>query len=221
MMEEIAEAVGLKNHLIAHCASPEVAREVAVTYDKTMEFCQRLGQYSISPGNFAGGLTTIEEKSLGAVCKAGDCAIQGVLKIAQAPPRPGFWLLDVIPDDRVEPAFFGGGDATGLIDQVASGCHLLLLITGRGHTGGVPVSPVIKLTGNERTFSRMASDIDFSAAGLLTGELSMPEAKDALARLILSVAGSAKSNAERVGHAEGTLFFNHQQPDRVCWTRYD
>jgi len=220
MMEEMAEAVGLRDHLTARCASAEAARAVAATYDKTMEFCRQLGQYSISPGNFAGGLTTIEEKSLGAVCKAGNCPIQGVLKIAQAPPGPGFWLLDVIPDDRVEPAFFGGGDATGLMDQVASNCHLLLFVTGRGHVGGVPVSPVVKITGNQTTFDRMAGDIDLCAADLLTGARTMPEMKSALAEVILAVAGGRKTHAERLGHAEGTLFFNHQKPDGVCWTRY-
>lgn len=118
MMEEIAEAVGLRGHLVSRAVNEDVARDVALTYDKTMEFCRRLGRYSISPGNFVGGLTTIEEKSMGAVVKMGGCKIEGVLKIAQRPKHPGFWLLDVIPDDKPEPAFFFGGDATGLLDQI-------------------------------------------------------------------------------------------------------
>lgn len=118
MMEEIAEAVGLRGHLVSRAVNEDVARDVGLTYDKTMEFCRRLGRYSISPGNFVGGLTTIEEKSMGAVVKMGGCRIEGVLKIAQRPKHPGFWLLDVIPDDKPEPAFFFGGDATGLLDQI-------------------------------------------------------------------------------------------------------
>lgn len=138
MMEEIAEAVGLRGHLVSRAVNEDVARDVGLTYDKTMEFCRRLGRYSISPGNFVGGLTTIEEKSMGAVVKMGGCKIEGVLKIAQRPKHPGFWLLDVIPDDKPEPAFFFGGDATGLLDQIACGCHLVLFNTGRGHVGGTP-----------------------------------------------------------------------------------
>ena len=69
MMEEIAEAVGLRGHLVSRAVNEDVARDVGLTYDKTMEFCRRLGRYSISPGNFVGGLTTIEEKSMGAVVK--------------------------------------------------------------------------------------------------------------------------------------------------------
>ena len=118
MMEEVAEAVGLRGHLVSRAVNEDVARDVGLTYDKTMEFCRRLGRYSISPGNFVGGLTTIEEKSMGAVVKMGGCRIEGVLKIAQRPRHPGFWLLDVIPDDKPEPAFFFGGDATGLLDQI-------------------------------------------------------------------------------------------------------
>ena len=143
MMEEIAEAVGLRDHLVSRAVNVDVARDVALTYDKTMEFCRRLGRYSISPGNFVGGLTTIEEKSMGAVVKMGGCRIEGVLKIAQRPKHPGFWLLDVIPDDKPEPAFFFGGDATGLLDQIACGCHLVLFNTGRGHVGGTPVAPIL------------------------------------------------------------------------------
>ena len=81
MMEEIAEAVGLRDHLVSRAVNEDVARDVGLTYDKTMEFCRRLGRYSISPGNFVGGLTTIEEKSMGAVVKMGGC------KIAADAPR--------------------------------------------------------------------------------------------------------------------------------------
>lgn len=220
MMEEIAEAVGLREALIERCANESAAHEVAVAYDKTMAFCRSLGLHSISPGNFVGGLTTIEEKSVGAVCKMGACRIEGVLKIAQTPPRPGFWLLDVIPDERVESAFFGGGDATGLMDQAASGCHLLLFVTGRGHVGGIPVCPVFKITGNQRTYDAMSRDIDLSAAGLLTGAQRPEELLLVLLREVARVCAGGQTHAERVGHAEGTLFINHQSPAGACWQGY-
>lgn len=215
MIEEMGEAIGLKEYLVSRAAGEKAAREIGMTYDKTVEFCRRFGQYSISPGNFVGGLTTIEEKSMGAVVKSGTSPVEGILKIAQAPPHSGFWILDVIPDYRVEPGFYQGGDASGLLDQIASNCHLLLFVTGRGHVGGTPIAPVIKITGNPKTYERLSEDIDLSAAGLLSGEHTMQELLTLLWKEIYEVCGGKKTLAEKVGHREGTLFFNYQDPSRV------
>lgn len=220
MMEEVAEAVGLKKHLVSHAANEAVANDIALTYDKTMEFCRRLGRYSISPGNFVGGLTTIEEKSMGAVVKMGNCAIEGVLKIAQRPAHSGFWLLDVIPDYRVEHAFLFGGDSSGLLDQIACGCHAVLFNTGRGYVGGTPVAPIIKMTGNVQTYEKLRHDIDFCVGSVLSGEESKEEATDRLWTLICKICDGAPSLAEQVGHRQGTLFFNYQDACRVVPCRY-
>lgn len=215
MIEEMGEAIGLKDYLSSRAVSVEAKREIRMTYDKTVEYCKRFGQFSISPGNFVGGLTTIEEKSMGAVVKSGSSPIEGILKIAQAPPHKGFWLLDVIPDFRVESGFYQGGDATGLLDQIASTCHLLLFVTGRGHVGGTPISPVIKITGNPNTYTMLAKDIDISAAGLLTGDQSMEQQTDELWDMVYDICSGKETLAEKVGHREGTLFFNYQDPNHV------
>lgn len=215
MMEEMAEAIGLKEHLISHAVNADVAQEIAMTYDKTVEFCKKMGHYSISPGNFTGGLTTIEEKSMGAVAKMGDCKIEGVLKIAQHPAHAGFWILDVIPDYKVEPAFLAGGDTTGMLDQIACGCHIVLFNTGRGHVGGTPISPIIKLTGNIETYQALEHDIDLCVGGVLTGDETKEEAADRLYTKICDVVNGEPSMAERVGHRQGTLFFNYQDPGKV------
>ena len=220
MMEEMAEAVGLRDHLVSRAVNAEVARDVGLTYDKTMEFCRQLGRYSISPGNFVGGLTTIEEKSMGAVVKMGNCKIQGILKIAQRPRHPGFWLLDVIPDYKVEPAFFFGGDTAGLMDQIACGCHIVLFNTGRGHVGGTPVAPTVKMTGNQETYNMLSRDIDFNAAPVLQGLETKNEAAQRLWELIVRVAQGEQCLAEQVGHRQGTLFFNYQDPSRVIPCKY-
>lgn len=221
MMEEMAEAVGLREHLVSRAVNPRVAEEVGMVYDKTMEFCRRLGRYSISPGNFVGGLTTIEEKSMGAVVKMGENKIEGILKIAQRPSHPGFWILDVIPDYRVEHAFLFGGDTAGLMDQIACGCHLVLFNTGRGHVGGTPVAPTLKLTGNRETYDMLSRDIDFCAADVLEGTRSKEEAAEALWELIRQVCGGKLSLAEEVDHRQGTLFFNYQDPTRVVPCQYE
>lgn len=221
MMEEMAEAVGLRAHLQSRAINENVARDIGLTYDKTMEFCKRLGRYSISPGNFVGGLTTIEEKSMGAVVKMGNCRIEGILKIAQRPSHSGFWILDVIPDYKVEPAFFFGGDTTGLMDQIACGCHIVLFNTGRGHVGGTPISPTVKLTGNAQTYKKLSGDIDFSAAGVLSGSETKKQAADRLWALLQEICSGKESLAETVGHRQGTLFFNYQDPCRVLPCRYE
>lgn len=220
MIEEMGEAIGLRDYLAARGMSARAKQEIGMTYDKTVEYCRQFGHFSISPGNFVGGLTTIEEKSMGAVVKSGSSPIEGVLKIAQAPPHKGFWLLDVIPDYDIEPGFYQGGDASGLLDQIASKCHLLLFVTGRGHVGGTPISPVIKITGNADTYSMLSRDIDVSAAGLLTGEKTMEQQTEELWQQIYDVCNGKQTLAEQVGHREGTLFFNNQDPGHVIPYEY-
>lgn len=220
MIEEMGEAIGLRDYLVSRAANEDAARDIGMTYDKTVEFCRRFGQFSISPGNFVGGLTTIEEKSMGAVVKSGSNPIEGILKIAQTPPHKGFWILDVIPDYRVEPGFYQGGDTTGLMDQIASDCHLLLFVTGRGHVGGTPIAPVIKITGNPDTYEHLKYDIDLCAAGLLSHDETMDQMKGRLWELVREVCRGKKTCAEKVGHQEGTLFFNYQHPTKVVPWEY-
>ena len=108
-----------------------------------------------------------------------------------------------------EPAFFFGGDATGLLDQIACGCHLVLFNTGRGHVGGTPVAPILKLTGNQETFDMLSHGTETKA-----------EAAERLWGLIQRICNGEEVHAERVGHRQGTLFFNYQDPRRVVPCRY-
>ena len=98
IFEEIVEAVGLDWWLIQRAADERAAQELRHTYDKALDYCRQVRQYSVSPGNFAGGLSTIEEKSMGAIIKSGSRPIQGVIKVSCPPPGPGLWLLDSTPD---------------------------------------------------------------------------------------------------------------------------
>lgn len=93
IFEEIVEAIGLDHLLLKRAASEQAAKELRYTYDKALEYCRSVRQYSVSPGNFAGGLSTIEEKSMGAVIKSGSRPIQGVIKVScPAPIRAcGCW----------------------------------------------------------------------------------------------------------------------------------
>lgn len=219
VFEELSEGIGLRDYLTERGATEKVRADIAHAYDKTVEFCAAYGQFSIAPGNMDGGLTTIEEKSMGATVKSGRRPIQSVLKIAQTPPCKGLHLLDVIPDEKLEPAHFIAADPSDMLELIAAGCHLVFLVTGRGHVVGTPVSPVIKITGNPRTYEKMSDDIDFCAASLLTGEETGEAMTERMMELLKRVCQGGPSNAERMGHREGILYFNFQDPTEVpsCW----
>lgn len=125
---------------------------------------------------------------MGAMVKSGTRPIRGVLKIAQAPKKPGLYLLDTTPDEKLEPAHHEAADPSDMLDLIACGAHIVFLVTGRGHVVGTPVSPVIKVTGNPRTYERMKDDIDFCAAPALTGDRSLDDLSDDLLELVSRVA---------------------------------
>ena len=219
VFEELSEGIGLKDYLVSRGIDDKVKQDIANAYDKTVDFCSAYGQFSIAPGNMDGGLTTIEEKSMGAMVKSGRRPIQSVLKIAQSPTRKGVHLLDVIPDEKLEPAHFIAADPSDMLDLIAAGCHIVFLVTGRGHVVGTPVSPVVKVTGNPRTYNRMQDDIDFCAAGLLDGTESMSDMTERMLKKLRSICCGRLTNAEKMGHREGILYFNYQDPVNVpkCW----
>jgi altronate hydrolase len=215
VFEEVAEAIGLRDWLVNRAANKQARQELIDTYDKTVYRCQLSGQYSISPGNFDGGLTTIEEKSMGAVVKSGSRPIQGVLKIAQRPRKKGLWLLDASSDKDFGSGFYGGGDAQGIMDMISLGTHFNFLVTGRGHVVGTPIAPTIKITGNPDTYRKMSDDIDINAGKLLIGEKTLAEMTAELLDRVLSFCSGEKTLAEKLGHHEGEIYGGYQIPGQV------
>jgi altronate dehydratase large subunit len=211
IFEEIVEMIGLRDVLVDRAATAAAAAEVAAAYDKAVEYCRSVRQCSISPGNFAGGLTTIEEKSLGAFSKCGARPIQGVIKVAQQPPRPGLWLLDTVPDPHfMQFGYTNPNDTEGIMDLIAAGSHIILFITGRGSVIGSPIAPLVKITGNSQTYNNLGDDIDFDAGRLLSGERSLDELGDELLAIVIDVAGGALTKPERLGHREYFITYKHQ-----------
>ena len=148
IFEEIVEAIGLDHLLLKRAASEQAAKELRYTYDKALEYCRSVRQYSVSPGNFAGGLSTIEEKSMGAVIKSGSRPIQGVIKVSCPAPHPGLWLLDSTPDPYwMQFGITNPNDNEGLMDLASCGAHIVFLVTGRGNVVGSAVAPCINITG--------------------------------------------------------------------------
>lgn len=212
LFEEIVEAVGLDKLLIGRAASDQAARELRYTYDKALDYCKSVRQYSVSPGNFAGGLSTIEEKSMGAVIKSGSRPIQGVIKVSCPAPRPGLWLLDSTPDPYwMQFGITNPNDNEGLMDLASCGAHIVFLVTGRGNVVGSAVAPCLKITGNGATYARMEGDMDFDASPVLKGACSQEELARRLAQLVVRTAAGTPTKSEAQGHHEFFVPYKYQE----------
>jgi len=211
IFEETVEQIGLREILVGRAANETAKEQLAAAYDKAEKYCRSVRQYSASPGNFAGGLTTIEEKSMGAFAKSGSRPIQGVIKVAERPPHPGLWLMDSVPDPHfMQFGYTNPNDTEGIMDLISAGAQIVLFVTGRGSVIGSPIAPLIKVTGNARTFARMRDDMDFNAGRILKGEQQIEEAAAALGEIVVSVAAGQRSKPEALGHHEYFITYKHQ-----------
>lgn len=211
IFEEIVEGIGLKDVLVSRGATDKVKDDIASTYDKAISYCKKVGQYSISPGNFVGGLTTIEEKSMGAIVKSGSKPIDGVIKVSEVPSGKGLYLMDSVPDEGgIDFGITNPNDNEGMMDLISAGCHMVFLVTGRGNVVGSAVSPVLKITGNKETFDKLSDDMDYCASELLDGTKSLDEITEALFDLVIDICNGKKTNAERLGHSEYYIHYKHQ-----------
>src|SRR4029079_18581076 len=182
IFEETVEMIGLRDHMLARAANAEAKEQLASAYDKAARYCQSVRQYSVSPGNFAGGLPTIEEKSLGAFAKSGTRPSQGVIRGAEAPRGPGLWILDSVPDEHfMQFGYTNPNDTEGIMDLISAGSQIVLFVTGRGSVIGSPVAPLVKITGNSATCQAREEDMDFDAGRVLAGELTLAQAGRELA----------------------------------------
>jgi altronate hydrolase len=143
-----------------------------------------------SPGNKAGGLTTILEKSLGAVAKGGTTGLMGVFEYAEPVTAKGFVFMDTPGYDPVS--------ATG---QVAGGANLICFTTGRGSVYGCKPSPSLKIATNTPMYERMEDDMDFNAGAILDGSMTVQEAGRKIFELMLATASGEPSKSE--GHGFG------------------
>lgn len=223
IFEEIVEAIGLDKLLVGRAANEKAAKEIRYTYDKALDYCRSVRQYSVSPGNFAGGLSTIEEKSMGAVIKSGSRPIQGVLKVSVQPPQGGLWLLDSTPDPHwMQFGITNPNDNEGLMDLASCGAHIVFLVTGRGNVVGSAVAPCIKITGNHETFTRMAGDMEFDASPILRGAVTQAELTEQLAQYVAQIAAGAQTKSEALGHREFFIPYKYQEKQvafqRACET---
>jgi len=211
IFEEVVEMIGLRDVLKDRAATSEASTKLLATYDKAERYCRSVRQYSVSPGNFAGGLTTIEEKSMGAFAKSGSQPIEGVIRVAEPPPKKGLWLLDSVPDDHfMQFGYTNPNDTEGIMDLISTGTQIVLFVTGRGSVIGSPIAPLLKITGNSQTFRQMRDDMDFDAGSILDGSRTLTGAAEDLMQLVYETAAGKKSKPELIGHQEYFVMYKHQ-----------
>lgn len=198
LMTEVPEVFGAEKVLLSKCANREV-------FDSASEMIRDFRKYFIShgesiaenpsPGNIAGGITTLEEKSLGCVTKTGDVPLCGTLDIGNVPCTGGLYLV-----------FGPGNDMVAITNLSASGAHLILFTTGRG-TPLSSVVPTLKISTNTKLYEKKPHWIDFDSGRLLIG-IDMETLSEELFSLVLRVAEGEMTQAEKTGSYDIAIFKN-------------
>lgn len=176
--------------------SAAVAQEVreAIRTAEQRHFAE--GRFSWGYGNITGGLTTIEEKSYGALAKSGTKPLQGILRTYPRPPRRGFWLQV----GEADSGWFHG-DPEGINRFAACGAHIGVFTTGCGSTTGGLI-PVVKVIANPHRMPLIRDHADVDASPVIRGERTITAMSDVLYREILSVAAGKLTKSEIHGHDE-------------------
>ena len=211
IFEETGELIGCEHVMAARAATPELAHELRRSVEKAAQYYATMGYGSFAPGNADGGLSTIEEKSLGAYAKSGASRISGLLKPGDRPPRGGLYLLDVVPDGEPRFGFPNINDNAEIAELMACGCHLTYFVTGRGSVVGSAIAPVIKICANPETYKRMSDDMDVNA-GRILGGVPLGEVGDEIYDLTLATAAGARTRSEALGHREFILTYKTFEP---------
>jgi len=212
IFEETGELIGCEGYMAERAATPELAREIVACVHKAHRYYGTMGHASISPGNADGGLSTIEEKSMGAYAKSGASPIVGLLKPGDRPPSGGLYLLDMVPDGEPRFGFPSINDNEEVGELIACGAHVVLFSTGRGSVVGSAVSPVIKVCANPETYARMAEDMDVDAGRILEGRATLDAVGGEIHDLILQVAAGRQTVSEALGHQEFHLKYKSFEP---------
>jgi altronate hydrolase len=212
IFEETGELIGCEHHMATRAVTGALGREIEARVEKAAAYYTAMGHGSFSPGNAEGGLTTLEEKALGAYSKSGSGPIHGVVTPGQRVPGPGLYLLDVVPDGPPRWGFPNINDNAEIAELIASGAHLVLFTTGRGSVVGSAIAPVVKICANPDTYRRMSDDMDIDAGRILEGRATTDEVATELLALIHSTAAGRPTASERLGHREFVLTYKSSEP---------
>ncbi|MEV5025645.1 UxaA family hydrolase [Paenibacillus sp. LPE1-1-1.1] len=195
---ETTEIIGAEHVLAQRCATPDTAEMLYHIVSRFEREVERMGTDmrggNPSPGNIQGGLSTIEEKSLGCISKCGKAPIKGVIEYAEQIPEGGLYFMDS-----------PGNDIECVSGMAAGGVHIVCFTTGRGTPTGAAVVPVIKITGNKRMFERMEDNMDVDVSAMLDGTISLETAGERIWREIVEVADGKWTKSETLGHQEFSI----------------
>ena len=212
IFEETGELIGCERIMADRAVTPDLGREIEACVAKAERYYTAMGFASFAPGNADGGLTTIEEKSMGAYSKSGSSPINGIIKPGDVPPTGGLYLLDVVPDGEPRFGFPNISDNAEIVEMIACGAHLTLFTTGRGSVVGSAISPVIKICANPETARALASDMDINAGRILEGEATLDGVGQEIYERVLAIAAGERSVSEELGHREFILTYKSFEP---------
>ena len=200
ILSETTEFIGAE-HILAKRGKDERVSQRIYQIVRDYENAIRLVGHDVregnpSPGNMEGGLTTLEEKSLGCIHKGGHAPVNEVYDYAkQVDKNMGLVIMDT-----------PGNDPSSVAGMAAGGCQICLFSTGRGTPTGNPIVPVIKITGNKVTYANMSDNIDIDASPYIYGKKTLEELGDELFTEIKQVADGKLTKAEALGHREFGIY---------------
>jgi len=195
ILGEVTEFIGAEHLLAGHAKDENVAQEILELVKRMEDRAKSVGcdmrGGQPTGGNIKGGLTTIEEKSLGAIAKAGSAPIQAVYGYGEPPTVKGLVVMD---SPGREPEIL-----TGL---ASAGCNVIAFATGRGAPQGFPFVPVIKITGNRVTWDKMREHMDVNVSALMEGKSTLAEESERIFNEILATVSGKLTKAEITGYTK-------------------
>lgn len=202
ILSETTEVIGAE-HILAKRFSDSQERAkflgmVSNVEKRALDVGEDLRGSQPTPGNIQGGLSTIEEKSLGCMHKAGDTTpFMGALEYGETFPstKPGLYFMDT-----------PGEDIDSITGMVAGGAQLIVFTTGRGTPTGCPIAPVIKITGNPETYCNMEENIDINGGKVILGACTLDSVGKEIFEKMISVANGELTKAEKLGHNEFGIY---------------
>jgi altronate dehydratase large subunit len=198
IIAETPELIGAEHWLTKRAISREVADHINFVVKRYEERLKAIGEDFVGkqpcPGNIEGGLSTIEEKSLGCVTKVGRAPIQGVLEYGEVPSGKGVYIMDT-----------PGSDIESDTALLAGGCQMICFTTGCGTPVGTPIAPVIKITGNPYTFERMKDNTDINAGTIVIGKEFVKDVGQKIFEEMIAVASGKQTKSEILGCQEFSI----------------
>lgn len=193
---ETTEFIGAEHILARRAVNPQVGQQIFSIVQQMENRANALGcdmrKGQPTPGNIAGGLSSIEEKSLGAIVKSGTKPIQGVLDYAaMATDHKGLWIKDT-----------PGREPEILTGMALAGSQCMLFSTGRGAPQGFPTMPIIKICGNPNTYQHLSNDMDVNAGLIITGEKSIEEVGEQVFAQLVRVLSGETTKGESIRYSK-------------------